>query len=116
MELEPSLGLTPEEMITTFNRMYLDAWERSKEGIDWQAANLSQQIADGKKVDLSNWMLEVLEIVVSASRDGMALTLTENNRRIAQQLAELEVPVPMEEVPDDDEGTIGGDIDFDRMA
>ena len=113
MAIEPKLGLTPEEMITAFNRMYRDSWERSRDQVDWHTASLSKQIKDGEEVDLSNWLLGALEIAVSACRDAMAFTLIENNQRISQQLMELEVPVPMEET-DDQETNV--EMDFDSLA
>lgn len=103
MQTEPRVGLSPEEMITSFNRMFADAWERSKERIDWQNANISKQMAAGKKVDLSAWLVDVMEIIVSAARDSTVFTLAENNQRIAQQLQELGLPVPTEDVPEDNE-------------
>lgn len=114
MELEARVGLSPEEMITTFNRMYQDSWQRSQENIDWQAANLSQRLQAGEKVDLAGWIVGVMERVMTAARDATAYTLLENNQRVAQQLLELGVPVPMEEVPEVEEEE--SMVDFDRLA
>ena len=114
MELEARVGLSPEEMITTFNRMYQDSWQRSQENIDWQAANLSQRLQAGEEVDLAGWIVGVMERVMTAARDATAYTLLENNQRVAQQLLELGVPVPMEEVPEVEEEE--GMVDVERWA
>lgn len=105
MEMEPRVGLSPEEMIANFNRMYQDSWERSREQIDWQAIKRPN-------ADLSKWVLEVLEIVMASSRDAMTFTLVENNKRIAEQMVEQGLPVHMEEVQDDG----SSELDFDRLA
>ena len=31
--METNIGLTPEEMVSMFNRMYLDVWEKTKDKI-----------------------------------------------------------------------------------
>lgn len=72
--METHLGLSPEEMIGIFNRMYLDVWERTRERINWQ------------EPDVSKLMLEVLEVVMTAARDGAILTMYENNEKICQEL------------------------------
>ena len=54
MELEPRVGLEPSEMLNTFDSMFIDVWEKRKDSLDWQIANISQQMAEGKKVDLSS--------------------------------------------------------------
>ena len=72
--LETNLGLMPEEMITTFNRMYLDIWERNREKINWE------------QKDTSRLYLDILEVVVGAARDGAIFTIYENNEKISEQL------------------------------
>ncbi len=98
--MEAKIGLSPEEMITVFNRMYLDAWERTKERINWESAHISEQLAQGKQVDISNWIVEVLEVVVTAARDGAVLTMIENNERIKSDLSRAGLIIP--ETPDED--------------
>lgn len=77
--LETHLGLSPEEMITIFNRMYMDVWEKTRSKIDW------------KKKEPSELVLEILEVVVTAMRDGAMLALYENNERVYQDLLEAGV-------------------------
>lgn len=84
--METHLGLTPEEMISVFNRMYLDVWERTKGNINWDLANITEQINQGKNVDISRLLLEVLEVVITATRDGFVVAMYENNERIFNDL------------------------------
>lgn len=84
--METHLGLTPEEMITLFNRMYLEVWEKTKGNINWELANISEQIKQGKEVDVSRLLLEVLEVVITATRDGFVVTMYENNEKIFNDL------------------------------
>lgn len=77
--LETHIGLSPEEMITIFNRMYLDVWEKMRGKIDW------------KKKEPPELILEVMEVVVTAMRDGAMLALYENNERLYQDLVEAGV-------------------------
>jgi len=80
--LETHLGLTPEEMISIFNRMYLDVWEKTRDRINWQ------------EPEQSRLMLQVLEVVITAARDGAILTMYENNERIYTQLAQAGIALP----------------------
>jgi hypothetical protein len=80
--METHLGLTPEEMITVFNRMYLDVWEKTKDNISWELANISKQVQDGKQVDITGLLLQVLEVVITATRDGIVVAMYENNEKI----------------------------------
>ena len=68
--LEVHVGLTPEEMMTIFNRMYLEVWNYSKEKINWE------------EEDITRLLLEVFEVVITAVRDGVMLTMFENNEKI----------------------------------
>lgn len=97
MELEPRVGLEPSEMLNTFDSMFIDVWEKNKDSLDWQIANISQQMAEGKKVDLSNWLVDVMSLVTAAARDSFIYAMIENNRRIAEQLQAQGLPVPMSE-------------------
>ena len=68
--LDVHIGLTPEEMMTIFNRMYLEVWNYSKEKINWE------------EEDITRLLLEVFEVVITAVRDGVMLTMFENNEKI----------------------------------
>ena len=92
--METRIGLTPEEMISIFNRMYLDVWDRTRERINWEVGRISEQMAEGKEVDLGQWIVEVLEVVVTAARDGVILTLYENNERICEDLRQAGIHLP----------------------
>lgn len=85
--MDTHLGLTPEEMITLFNRMYLEVWEKTKGNINWELAKISQQAKEGKEVDISRLLLEVLEVVITATRDGMVVAMYENNEKIFSDLS-----------------------------
>jgi hypothetical protein len=84
--METHLGLTPEEMISVFNRMYLDVWEKTRGNINWELAKISKQIKEGKDVDISHLLLQTLETVITATRDGFVVTLYENNEKIYNDL------------------------------
>lgn len=94
--MEVPIGLTPEEMLSVFNRMYFEVWEEKRQQIDWEAANLSKRLAAGEEVDISAFLIRVLEVVVQAARDGTVLTLYENNHRLYEDLkrAGLDLPDP----------------------
>jgi len=85
--METHLGLTPEEMISIFNRMYLDVWEKTRERINW------------KETDVPKLMLEVLEVVITAARDGAILTMYENNEKVYYDLKQAGIPFPEQEEP-----------------
>ena len=72
--METNIGLTPEEMVSMFNRMYLDVWEKTKEKINWDNPISPQCV------------MSVLEIVITAARDGAILTMHENNQKVFQDL------------------------------
>lgn len=76
MKIEPhhDLGLSPEEMITIFNRMYLDVWEKNKNHIPWN------------EKEPTALLIPLLEVIVTAVRDATMLTLYENNERIVESL------------------------------
>lgn len=100
--METRIGLTPEEMISIFNRMYLDVWNRTRERIDWECGRISEQLNEGKEVDIGKWMVEVLEVVITAARDGTILTLYENNEKLYEDLRragiQLGEPEPLPDV------------------
>ena len=77
--METNIGLTPEEMVSMFNRMYLDVWEKTKEKITWDNPISPQCV------------MSVLEIVITAARDGAILTMHENNQKVYQDLKDLGV-------------------------
>ncbi len=72
--METNIGLTPEEMVSMFNRMYLDIWEKTKDKIKWDNPLTPQCV------------MSVLEIVTTAARDGAILTIHENNQKIYMDL------------------------------
>lgn len=92
--METRIGLTPEEMISIFNRMYLDVWDRTRERVNWECGRISEQISAGKEVDIGNWIVEVLEVVVTAARDGVILTMYENNEKICEDLRQAGIRLP----------------------
>lgn len=83
--METKIGLKPEEMISTFNRMYLDIWERNRDKINWD------------QKDMPRLVLDILEVVVAAARDGAIFTMFENNDRIYNQLKGAGVSLPKAE-------------------
>ena len=88
------IGLSPEEMLTVYNRMFLDVWSRYKERIDWQQADISARLQQGQEVNLGEWLTEVLEVAITASRDSAVLTMAENNERIAAALEQAGLFLP----------------------
>jgi hypothetical protein len=92
--METHIGLTPEEMISIFNRMYLDVWEKTRDKVDWEIANISKQMREGKDVDISKFLLELMEVVITAARDGAILTMYENNEKIYYDLKNAGVKLP----------------------
>ena len=103
--METHLGLTPEEMITLFNRMYLEVWEKSKGNINWELANISKQIKEGKEVDVSRLLLEVLEVVITATRDGFVVAMYENNEKLFNDLTQA---AQRSRETDEEEGDVSG--------
>jgi hypothetical protein len=85
--VETHLGLTPEEMISIFNRMYLDVWEKTRDRINW------------KETDVPKLMLEVLEVVITAARDGAILTMYENNEKVYYDLKQAGILLGEQEEP-----------------
>lgn len=79
MKIESRLGLSPEELITTFNKMYMDVWEKNKEHVPWD------------EKDIASLLIPLLEVVVTAVRDSTMLTIYENNERIFDELAKAGV-------------------------
>ncbi|MFP4498429.1 MAG: hypothetical protein ACLFQV_09495 [Vulcanimicrobiota bacterium] len=103
--MESHLGLTPEEMISIFNRMYLDVWEKTKGNISWDLAKVSRQIKEGREVDVSQLLLEVLEVVITATRDGFVLAMYENNEKIFNELKAAAQQELLEEMEFEDKDT-----------
>ena len=79
------LGLSTEELIETFNQMYLQSWGEVSEKLRWDLAKV-QKAQNTEAVDLAPFFLELMEAVVNACRDSTVLTIYENNERIAQDL------------------------------
>lgn len=84
--MENRLGLSAQEMIAIFNRMYLETWAATRERVEWEAANITKQMQEGKEVDISGLLVQLIEVVIEAARDGMVLTLCENNEEMFEQL------------------------------
>ena len=85
--MTPRLGMSPEELIETFNEMYLQSWGEVSEKLRWDLAKISKKAATDD-IDLGPFLLELMEAQVNACRDSTVLTIYENNERLAQDLAE----------------------------
>ncbi|MFA5507698.1 MAG: hypothetical protein WC314_10925 [Vulcanimicrobiota bacterium] len=92
--MKPRLGLSPEELIETFNQMYLQSWGEVSEKLQWDLATLSRRGNTGEEADLGPFLLELMEAVVNACRDSTVLTIYENNERLAQELEACGVTLP----------------------
>lgn len=88
------LGLSPKEMINIFNQMYLDVWEKTRDKINWESAQVSKRLAEGQEVDISELLLRVLEVVVTAARDGAILTIHYNNEKVIEDLRNIGIELP----------------------
>lgn len=78
--MKPRLGMSPQEMVETFNEMYLRSWGEVSEKLRWDLAKVSQDS------DLGPFLLELMEAVVNAARDSTVMTIHENNERVAADL------------------------------
>lgn len=78
--MKPRLGMTPQELVETFNQMYLRSWGEVSEKLRWDLAKVSQDS------DLGPFLLELMEAVVNAARDSTVMTIYENNERLAEDL------------------------------
>lgn len=83
--MNPRLGMSPEELIETFNQMYLQSWGEVSEKLRWDLAQISRR-GNSEDTDLGPFLLELMEAVVNACRDSTVLTIYENNERIAREL------------------------------
>ena len=83
--MRPRLGMSPEELIETFNEMYLQSWGEVSEKLRWDLAKISKKGATDD-IDLGPFLLELMEAQVNACRDSTVLTIYENNERLAQDL------------------------------
>ena len=116
--METHLGLTPEEMISVFNRMYLDVWEKTRNNINWELAKITKQINEGKEVDISRLLLEVFEVVITATRDGFVVAMYENNEKIFNDLrmaAQQQAQAMQDMEDEDEEGDLLDEIDDGAM-
>ena len=91
--MKPRLGMTPEELIETFNEMYLQSWGEVSEKLRWDLAKISRAGAS-EEVDMGPFLLELMEAVVNACRDSTVLTIYENNERVAQDLQDSGIEFP----------------------
>ncbi len=78
--MKPRLGLSPEELVETFNQMYLQSWGEVSDKLRWDLAKRQEES------DLGPFLLELMEAVVNAARDSTVMTIYENNERLAQEL------------------------------
>lgn len=81
-------GLDPREMIEIYNQAYTEIWEECREKVDWDAANIDVTIQGGEEINISRFVLQLLEAVMTSARDAMIITLLENNRRIRCEMEE----------------------------
>lgn len=95
--MKPRLGLSPEELVETFNQMYLQSWGEVSEKLRWELAQVSAPDQQEVDVDLGPFLLELMEAVVNAARDSTVLTIYENNERIAQELEACGVELPLDD-------------------
>ncbi|MCA9796772.1 MAG: hypothetical protein KC910_33410 [Candidatus Eremiobacteraeota bacterium] len=96
--MESRIGLSPEELITIFNRMYLEVWAKTREKVDWESAKISKQIAEGKEVDIASLLVELMEVVITAARDGTILAIYENNEKVVEDLRQAGIELPAREL------------------
>ncbi len=80
--MKPRLGMSPEELVETFNQMYLQSWGEVSEKLHWELAKVEGEGGS----DLGPFLLELMEAIVNAARDSTVMTIFENNERIAQDL------------------------------
>jgi hypothetical protein len=92
--VKPRLGMSPEELIDTFNEMYLQSWGEVSEKLRWDLAKISRKGAT-EDVDMGPFLLELMEAVVNACRDSTVLTIYENNERLAKDLEESGITLPV---------------------
>lgn len=85
--------MSPEELIDTFNQMYLQSWGEVSEKLQWDLATISRR-GSTDDVDLGPFLLELMEAVVNACRDSTVLTIYENNERLAQELEACGITLP----------------------
>ncbi len=100
--MRPRLGLTPEELIETFNQMYLQSWNEVSDKLRWDLAKLHSQPGQ-EESDLAPFLLELMEAVVNAARDSTVLTIYENNERLAQELESCGIELPLQYDDEDEE-------------
>ena len=79
--------MSPQELVETFNQMYLQSWGEVSEKLRWDLAKQHDS-------DLGPFLLELMEAVVNAARDSTVLTIYENNERLAQELESCGIQLP----------------------
>lgn len=92
--MDNQLGLSSEEMIQIFNHTYLSVWEQTREQVNWSMGKISEGLAAGEKVDIAPLLLELMEVVVTAARDGVIVTVQENNQKLMEDLKAAGIEVP----------------------
>ena len=79
--------MTPQELVETFNQMYLQSWGEVSEKLRWDLASHQGE-------DLGPFLLELMEAVVNAARDSAVMMVYENNERLAQELESCGIRLP----------------------
>ena len=87
--MKPRLGMSTEELVETFNEMYLRSWGEVSEKLRWDLAKV-----EGENADLGPFLLELMEAVVNAARDSTVMTIFENNERLAEDLKAHDIELP----------------------
>lgn len=77
--------MSAQELVETFNETYLQSWGEVSEKLRWELAR------GGGEEDLGPFLLELMEAVVNAARDGMVMAVYENNERVAKELEAMGV-------------------------
>lgn len=88
--MKPRLGMTPQELVETFNETFLQSWGEVSEKLSLE---LTRQQGE-PEADLAPLLLELVEAIANAARDSTVLTIYENNERLAQELQACGVELP----------------------
>lgn len=78
--MKPRLGMSPQELVEVFNETYLESWGEMSEKLRWD-------VVKGGGEELGPFLLELMEAVVNAARDGAVMAIYENNERVIRDLA-----------------------------
>ncbi|MEW6277411.1 MAG: hypothetical protein AB1758_02230 [Candidatus Eremiobacterota bacterium] len=97
-DLTAGVGLSAHEMLSIFNRMYLESWAREMKRP--QNNDLLKRLSEAPSLD-PKLFLEVIEVVVTAARDATVLTLFENNEKVVEDLRAAGIRLERTQVPVD---------------